>query len=116
MDALEPIKWCKHDQNVVRSTDISKVNLIYVMTGYESLGGCFSGKWICPLCVVRMYFETRGALNTHICSYHTQCNHEWQNNEHVSILLNHILYRLTYQLIIDFLEQSYSSSYYLKGS
>ena len=33
-NALEPTKWREHDPNVVRSIDISKVNLVYVMIDY----------------------------------------------------------------------------------
>ena len=94
MDALGPTKWHRHDPNVVRSTDISKVNLVYVMADYESPGGSFSGKWFCPLCAVKMYFDTRGALDTHIYSYHAQCDYEWQDGKDVSTLLIHILHRL----------------------
>ena len=83
MNALGPAKWRGHDPDAVRSTNIAKVDVVYVMLDYESSGGSFTGKWFCPLCAVKMWFRTRGALDTHIYYSHTQCDYDWVEGEDV---------------------------------
>ena len=86
MDALGPSKWRGHDPGAVRTIDIAQVSVMYILAGREYTGGSFYGRWFCPLCSIKLCFNTRGALDTHLYRYHTRCAYEWSDSEDVRVV------------------------------
>lgn len=64
-----------HEDHSSSSTAV-KLKKVYVLRG-KRMGGFYSFDWRCPLCRIKMQFESRRNLEIHLKGFHSDSHCEW---------------------------------------